>query len=232
MDLVTGVWAWNCYWFSRPCQWPQWMWYILSLILSLKKAAYVRRDLITQSTWSLLTTSFSSTMLWLRGCECSTHTDWLSEPEDAVPSFPQLSPAVTQENSEIALFQRTMLLAEAMNKLKHRVNQEKHTWCSNPNYLEVVSSNEEEIEVPIMSIPLTSSSLLPSQTLIGPTPFPLVVPLPHKDALMPEDPMHIPTQFPVSSGPCVAPPVTHEFSNAQFTASHPHLSATDWSLHK
>jgi len=24
--------------------------------------------------------------------------------------------------------------------------------------------------------------------------------------------------------------VTHEFSNAQFTASHPHLSATDWSL--
>ena len=34
---------------------------ILSSILSLKQAAYARRDLITQSTWSLLTTSFRLT---------------------------------------------------------------------------------------------------------------------------------------------------------------------------
>jgi len=53
--------------------------------------------------------------------------DLPSKPEDAAPTSPQLPPAITQENSEIALFQRTVLLTEAMNKLKHHVNQEKHT---------------------------------------------------------------------------------------------------------
>ena len=35
----------------------------------------------------------------------------------------------------------------------------------NPNHIEEVSSDEEEIEVPVMSVPLALSSLLPIQTL-------------------------------------------------------------------
>ena len=117
--------------------------------------------------------------------------DRLSEPEDAMPSSPQLPPAVTQENSEIALVQRTVLLTEAMNKLKCCVNKEKHAHHSNPNHLEVVSSDEEEIDVPIASIPLTSNSLLPSQTLVAPHPPHLLVPPPHDDVLASENPTHI-----------------------------------------
>ena len=83
-----------------------------------------------------------------------------------MPSFPQLSPAVTQENSEIALFQRTVLLTEAMNKFKCHVNKEKHAHHSKPNHLEVVSSDEEEIKVPIVPVPLTSARFYPLKLLM------------------------------------------------------------------
>jgi len=57
---------------------------------------------------------------------------------------------IMQEIIELGLFQRTVLLTEEANKLKCCVNGEKQAHQDNPNHLEVVSSDEEEIEVPIM----------------------------------------------------------------------------------
>src|SRR5882724_9550570 len=77
------------------------------------------------------------------------------------PRTPQPVPATVPENSNIDLFQRTILLTEAMKRLKSHVNAEKYAHCSNPAHLEDLSSDEEETEVPVLSVPIMSSSLLP-----------------------------------------------------------------------
>ena len=67
-----------------------------------------------------------------------------------------LSPmaASVPEILDMDLFQRMVLLTEAMNKLKQQVNKEKYMHYINPSHIEEVSSDKEEIEVPVMSVAL------------------------------------------------------------------------------
>jgi len=90
------------------------------------------------------------------------HADPLSEPEDAMSSSPPPVPPSTPQIPDTDLFQRTVLLTEAMNRLKQCINEEKLAHHLNPNHLEEDSSNKEETEVPITSIPL---ALLSQETL-------------------------------------------------------------------
>jgi len=163
-------------------------------------------------------------MLQPKGCDCSTCTDASSEPKDATPTSPQPMATTTLDFPDMGLFQRAMLLMEAMNRLKFQVHTEKLSHCSNLNHLEM-SSDKEEIEVPISSVPLISSSLLPLQTLenlLSDTS--LLLPSAPVTA-SPETMAHIPIMpyKQVHINPAVLLPLAP-------LASQPPLSATDWSL--
>jgi len=128
-----------------------------------------------------------SLMLHPRGCDHGTCAGPLSKHKDTVPS--------AQENIDIGLFQRTVLLTEEMNKLKCHINSEKQKRHDDLNDLEVVSSDEEEIEVPVESIPFMPPPFLPSQTLVvHPTP-PSLKSLPMADIHPVENTTHIPTLY-------------------------------------
>jgi len=69
-----------------------------------------------------------------------------------------------------------------MNKLKQCINQDKEARNVNPNHLEEVSFDEEELKVPVMSVPLTVPTMVPPlgmpytvSTLLMESPLPLLL---------------------------------------------------------
>src|SRR5882672_7388755 len=126
-----------------------------------------------------------------RGHNCGTHAEPPSELEDAVPLSPSHAVGNVPVSDGEDLFQRTVLLTEAMNRLKRRVNEEKHACHLNQNHIEVVSSDEEELDVPIASIPLASNVFPPLAPLNS---LPTVLPLePDPEPANLVNSMHIPT---------------------------------------
>jgi len=91
-------------------------------------------------------------------------------PEDSLTAAHP--PPVHSLSSETAapsldLFQQTVLLTEGMNVLKCHLNAEKQTRCETPAHLDPISSDEEELLVPISSVPILPLFLSPPAT--GPT---------------------------------------------------------------
>ena len=66
--------------------------------------------------------------------------------------LPHLAQPAVPQIFDTDLLQRMVLLTEAMNKLKCHVNEEKAARRMNSSYLEEVSSDEEELKVPIASV--------------------------------------------------------------------------------
>jgi len=66
-------------------------------------------------------------------------------PQDANDPQPSPIPPPTLD-----LFQRMVILTENMNTLKKHVNAKKCSRCENPVHLDPVSSDEEELHVPIV----------------------------------------------------------------------------------
>ena len=87
-----------------------------------------------------------------RGHDCGMHVGLLSKPEETMPMSLHPAQPATPQIFEMDLFQRMVLLTEAMNKLKQCVNEEKAARDMNPSHLEEVSSDKEELEVPIASV--------------------------------------------------------------------------------
>jgi len=112
------------------------------------------------------------------------------------------------------LFKSVVPLTENMNTLKKHLNAKKCSRCKNPSHLDLVSSDKEELPVPIVSVLvlLLTDAPLTSDTIVGLTSN---SPLPIAPATHDSGPinMHIPTLLAVLApgtmpGPSqpVAPP--------------------------
>jgi len=129
-----------------------------------------------------------------------------SEPEDTPPASPELIMpfyvlALTQD---MDLFQCLVLPTESVNSLEYHVNIEKQTSHDNPAHIEEVSSDKEEIEIPVLTIPLMLYSLPFSQTLAPGPSFPLPSSPNPPITRIPTINTHIPTL--ITSGPLPAFP--------------------------
>ena len=62
---------------------------------------------------------------------------------------------------QLSLFQKTVLLTEGVNALKRCLNVGKCSQRENPNNLDPVSSDKEELLVPVSSVPLVPIPSLP-----------------------------------------------------------------------
>ena len=110
---------------------------------------------------------------------CVDPTSGNDEPQ-ASPMQTVLHPPTT---SAMEFFQRMVLLMESTNALKCHVNVEKQAHRDNPAHLELVSSDEEELPLPVSSVPL-----MPIPTM-GPVPL-----------LVNNEPDALPTSCSVGSG--------------------------------
>jgi len=109
------------------------------------------------------------------------------------------------------MFHQMVLLTEEMNTLKCQLNAEKQCWCKNHAHLDPISLDEEELHIPVNSVPVILP--LPSPPATGPSNEPITTqaPLvPFAAKVIPIDEAHIATP--------AAPPTT------------PVLTTSEWSL--
>jgi len=116
------------------------------------------------------------------------------------------------------LFQHTILLTEGMNTLKCCLNAEKQSRHENPNHLDTISSVEEELQVPMPSIPITVVPPSPPATGASvETSADAVLPTPSPTDPEPTVLVHIPTaQLSVDSTLSTGP------------HTQPHLTTSKW----
>src|SRR5882724_5039051 len=96
-------------------------------------------------------------MLRHHGHDCGMSTDPTPEPKDALLAPPGPS---TLGIGTPDLFHLAILLMENLNMLKCRVNAEKQAHRDEPNNKESVSEDEEEVDSPVSTLQLRSSSTL------------------------------------------------------------------------
>src|SRR5882672_4376481 len=99
----------------------------------------------------------------------ATHADPSADTDLGAPvGAPALPAAPPSENAlaSLDLCQHTVILTEGMNALKRRINAEKQSRRENPGHLDPISSDEEEVQIPIAAVPI--STVLPSPPPSGP----------------------------------------------------------------
>jgi len=132
----------------------------------------------------------------------------IADPKDTLPT--PTAPVATINVSNIAppldIFQRIVLLMENMNALKHHINLEEQVCHDNPSHMAPVSDDEEELEIPMNSVPITQ----PENDLPGSpsAPSPEFMTQPFSSMLV--DGMHIPSldaspSPPVATTPALMP---------------------------
>ena len=101
-----------------------------------------------------------------------THAGPISDAEDDPPLSTEPLLVATAPEAATDLFQCMVILTESMNSLKRCVNSENQSHRNDLAHLEPISSDEEELPVPVASVPIPSLPL-------GSDQLPMIIGVPH-----------------------------------------------------
>jgi len=84
-----------------------------------------------------------------------------SEPKDTTPMPPGPSTLgmMNSPPSTPDLFCLAIILAENLNTLKQHINAKKQARRDDPNHVEAVSEDEEDVDLPVSAVPVSLSSM-------------------------------------------------------------------------